>query len=183
MVSRMLLGVIAMVAVVAVGGIGFATYTSSITVNGSAASGDLNLAFYTSGVTDGTYAVCSVTSLTGTVATISASDLSPGDSCSVTLGVANYGSLPATSESSQLTSYSGQLCGPYGTYNCLGVADNLNGVSLNSEYNSGGSGNLGIPAGGGVLPGYYVVTIYEPSGTTQAVSISFSITFTGYVGS
>ena len=182
MTSKLLLGVIAMVAVVAVGGIGFATYSSSITVTGSANSGSLDIAFYTYSDSVGAYAQCTVTSLSGSVAEVSVSDLSPGDSCTITLGVANYGSLPATSESSQLSA-TGNLCASPSAYNCIGVEDNLNDGNLNSEYNTQGYGVLGIPAGGGVLPGYYILTIYEPSGTTQAVSLSFTITFTGYVGS
>lgn len=171
-----------MVAVVAVGGIGFAAYTSSATLYGSATSGDLSLGFAYAGGSSGTYAQCSVTYLSGAVASFSATDLSPGDSCSVTLGVINNGTLPATSESSAFTYTSGNLCNSGGQINCLQVTDNLNVNPLNTEYNTGGAGSYGIGADGGLFPGNYIVTVTEPAGTTQGVALGFYITFTGSVG-
>lgn len=182
MASKLLLGVIAMVAVVAVGGIGFASYTSSVTLYGGASSGDVSLAFDYASATPGTYAVCNVYYLSGDVAEFSATDLSPGDQCSVTLGVINNGTLPATSESSTFYYESGALCESPSQTNCVGVSDNLNIVNLNTIYGNNGAGDYGIAADGGLFPGNYQVTVWEPSGSTGAVSLTFYIVFTGSVG-
>jgi hypothetical protein len=183
MSSKLLLGVIAMVAVVAVGGVGFATYTSSVTLHGSASSGDLALAFDYGSGTPGTYAVCTVYYLNGNVAYFSATDLSPGDSCSVTLGVINNGTLPATSESTTFGFVSGSVCNTGGQTNCIQVTDNMGITGLNTEGGVSGSDNKVIAAGGGFYPGNYIVTVTEPSGSSsQSLALGFTITFTGSVG-
>ncbi|MGI0128730.1 MAG: hypothetical protein ACREEC_01010 [Thermoplasmata archaeon] len=181
--KRLLLGVVAMIAVVAVGGIGFAAYTSSATVYGSASSGNLALAFDYGNPTGGTYANCAVFDLIGNTVHISATDLSPGDSCSVTLGVINNGSLPATSEATSFGFTSGSVCNSLGQMNCIQVTDNLGVQGLNTETGLGGIDNKGIAGGGGLYPGNYKVTVTEPSGSTdQSLTLSYTITFTGSVG-
>jgi hypothetical protein len=183
MSSKLLLGVIAMVAVVAVGGVGFATYTSSVTIHGSASSGDLSLAFDYGYGTAGTYAVCSVYYLYGNVAYFSATDLSPGDHCSVTLGVINNGTLPATSESTTFGYLTGSVCNTVGQTDCIQVTDNLGYTGLNTEGGVSGSDGKVIGAGGGLYPGNYIVTVTEPSGSSsQGLTLGFTITFTGSVG-
>jgi hypothetical protein len=179
--NRMVLALVAVVAVAAVGGMGFAAYTSAVTVYGGGSSGDISLAFDYGSTAGGTNAVCTITDLIGNTVHVTATDLSPGDSCSATLGIINNGSLPATSETSAISSVSGNECNYPDAYNCIQVTDNL-ASPLNTELNSGGSGTTAIGAGD-LYPGNYVVTISEPSGTTQSVSLSFDITFTGSEGS
>jgi hypothetical protein len=182
MSKKWLLGIATIMVAIAVGGIGFASYTSSITVNGAASSGTLALAFDYGSGTGGTYAVCAITGLNGANAYITASDLSPGDHCSLTLGIINNGTLPATSETSVFGYVSGSYCNSPSATNCVSVSDNLAPISLSTTAGTSGSSSQTIAAGGGLFPGNYVVTISEPSGSTQSVSLSFTITFTGSVG-
>jgi hypothetical protein len=121
---RLLLAMVAAVAVVAVGGIGFAAITSTITINASANAGTFNLFFSldngysaltetptgaavcNSGGTDG------ITD-SGALLTISASNLGPGDYCTISdLSVVNSGSLPGT-VTEVLTPVSGDCSSTY----------------------------------------------------------------------
>lgn len=102
------IGLIAVIAAVAVGGIGFAAFTSTATINGTATGGTLNLQWTPAGtpslaagtlletnVFDG----CSAT-VTPSLITITATNLAPGDQCEINtsygLFLENTGSLPAT---------------------------------------------------------------------------------------
>jgi hypothetical protein len=101
--KQWLTGLVAIVAVVAVGGIGFAAFTTTAYINGSANAGTVQLAWW-----DGTqmttpsasYVTCSATVSTTTMPndtlTVGASNLAPGDNCTVSVTLANEGSLPAT---------------------------------------------------------------------------------------
>lgn len=183
MAKRLILGLVAMIAVLVVGGVGFATYTSSVTVYGAGSSGNVHLAFDYSGVTGGTYAVCAVTHLSGATVHVTATDLSPGDSCHATLGVINNGTLPATSEATVFNYVSGTVCTSLTQVDCINVQDNLGVHQLNTAAGTSGSGVTTIAAGGGLFPGNYVLTISEPTGSTsQSLSLSFTVTFTGSVG-
>jgi hypothetical protein len=181
--SRLVLALVAIMAVAAVGGIGFATYTSAATVYGSGSSGNIAVAFDYGSTTGGTYAVCTITDLIGNTVHVTATDLSGGDSCSATLGVINNGSLPVTSEGTTFGFTSGSVCNSPSQTNCIEVSDNLGITGLNTATGSSGSDNKVIAAGGGLYPGNYVLTISEPSGSNSAVSLSFTITFTGSEGS
>jgi hypothetical protein len=95
----------AIVAVVAVGGIGFAAFTTTAYVNGNAAAGTLGPLTWSdlgTPVATSTYVGCTVStgnhSVTGTTQDdlfIGATNLAPGDQCTFTADLNNLGSIPA----------------------------------------------------------------------------------------
>ena len=90
MVRKWVLGVIAAIAVISVGGVGFAAFSSSITASGIASGGKVTIEW--SGVpsitTSGGAVTCTATS-TNIVLTITVGALAPGDSCAITDGIIN----------------------------------------------------------------------------------------------
>ncbi len=169
-----------MIAVVAVGGVAFASFTSSVTVHANASAGTIVLKFdgTNSGSSTPSGATCTIafpSSPPTQVATVTASNLAPGQYCTFNLEIANYGTLPATTESTVLSPTGGTICNSAAlTTNCIFVQDNL---GLNSETPIGGSGSTTIPAGG-TFP--YILYATLPSGSTdQTTHASFDITFTG----
>jgi hypothetical protein len=86
--------------VVAVSGIGFAAFTSSAYINGSAAAGTFYLYWSNPGASGSQpYNVCPVGTITSTsnesdTLVISASNLAPGDYCTFTATLNDGGSLP-----------------------------------------------------------------------------------------
>jgi hypothetical protein len=181
--NRIVLALVAIMAIAAVGGIGFATFTSAATVYGSGNSGNIAVAFDYGSTTGGTYAVCTITDLIGNTVHVDATDLSGGDSCSATLGVVNNGTLPVTSEATTFGYTSGSVCNTPTQMNCIEVSDNLGITRLNTAAGTSGSDNKVIAASGGLYPGNYVLIIGEPAGSNSAASLSFTITFTGSEGS
>jgi hypothetical protein len=183
MSKRWVLGIAAVIVALAVGGVGYAAYTSSVTVYGGGSSGNLALAFDYGYDGSGTYAQCVVSGLSGNTVHVTASDLSPGDGCTVTLGVINNGTLPATSESTAFGFGSGSVCNAPSQKDCILVSDNLGITALNTALGTSGSDNKVIAASGGLYPGNYLLTISEPAGSTsQSLGLSFTVTFTGSVG-
>jgi hypothetical protein len=179
MSKKWVLGIATIMVAIGVGGMAFATFSSSVTINGSATAGTLTLNF------DGSYsssstpsgAVCTI-SETPTVATITATTLQPGQYCTFNLEVKDVGTLPATSEKSAITPLSGSECTSGGQIDCIWVQD---GIGLNTETGAGGSDSTNIAAGG-----TYAYTMYTtlPAGSTiQTTTFSFSVSLTGFVGS
>ena len=171
-------------AAVAVGGIGFATFTSSVTINGQAAAGTVNLQFDHGYATSSTPsgATCTVVfpSITPPSPTVHAlaSNLAPGQYCTFTLEVKNYGTLPATSEASSYTFVSGNICNSVGQTNCIWVQDQ---IGLDTEAGAAGSASTTISAGGTYDYTFYMTL---PSGSTdQSTALSITIALTGSVGS
>jgi hypothetical protein len=157
-------------------GVGYATFTSSITVTGAASAGSLVLGF-ANPATSGTTANGGSCSFSGTGASTSLtiSNLAPGDICTATITVSNSGSLPSSSETTALSGLT-NVCTSV-TYNCFYVYDNL---GLQSWTNTNGAGGP-IGAGGSFV---YVVNVQlAPGSTQQSESGSFTITLTGSVGS
>ena len=160
-------------------GVGYAAFTSSITVNGTASAGTLSIAFTTPANTAG-YGTstpsgvgsCSFSG-TGASTTLTVSNMDPGDTCTADITVANTGSLPTSSEATSLSG-APEACVPTSTspYNCFTISDNL---GLNSY--TGASGSGGAVASGGSFT--YTVSVALPStATTQGLSGSFTITLT-----
>jgi hypothetical protein len=182
--SRLVLVMVAAVAIVAVGGIGFAAFTSSVTVNGTASAGNIVLEFasnpYGTGASTPSGATCTLQTYGGTTTTISisASNLAPNQYCSFVLTITNAGSLPANSESSLFTASSGSYCSSSGEINCIWVQDSLSPSPLNSETGVyTGSGTTVIPAGGTLT--YTIYTTLPAGSTDQSTSLGFSISLTG----
>ncbi len=120
MTKRWLVGLVVVVALVGVGGIGYAAFTSSVTLTANGNAGTLYLEWAcirgeyacdtstvgvpNAGVLDSAalgYATCSFTYTDeGFGLSINASNLAPGDSCTMPASfggiLANFGSLPAT---------------------------------------------------------------------------------------
>ena len=173
---------------IALTGIGYATFTSTATINGNASAGTLTLAMsnFNGGTSTPSGAgSCGWSSyLAGPPAsvTLTVSNMAPGDSCSAWLTINNVGSLPMTSESSTFAATTGFFCvNGVLTTNCFYVTDSLS-TPLNSFYGQSGSQASTVASGGTFSP--YVVTVYYASGSTlQGQSATFTVTFTGSVGS
>lgn len=177
--NKGLLAIAAIVAVVAVGGIGFATISSNqITVSGTATSGSIELAW--SGpvsYAQGTYTSCSFTSSSPyTTAYLTVTDLSSGDSCTAYAYITDEGSFDAASVTSSLTETGGTYCNPSLGTNCIQVTDSV-GINLENGYPSWtATGTPYIAAGGTVL---YWINVGLPSGTYTSVSGTFTVTIEG----
>jgi len=100
--NRWLVAVAALVAVVAVGGIGFATFTANAYVNGNAQAGYLQLQWGAepASTPSASYVACSAvvgqTTTAGDTLTVYASNLAPGDSCNFADSLNDVGTLPGT---------------------------------------------------------------------------------------
>jgi hypothetical protein len=115
--SKWMMGLIAVIAVAAAGGIGFATYssTASITVTANAGS------FYvqaTGELTASSLTVGSCSSSVGPAGSISvtANDMLPGDYCNWTFVITDPGSIGGNYISGQLASFSGPGCSQISSY-------------------------------------------------------------------
>jgi hypothetical protein len=109
--NRWMMGLIAVIAAAAVGGIGFATYssTASITVTANAGS------FYvqaSGGLTASSLAVGSCTSSVGPGGSISvvATNMLPGDYCNWTFVITDPGSIGGNYVSGQYATFTGPGC-------------------------------------------------------------------------
>ena len=109
MTRKWVLGLATAITLVAVGGMGFAAFTSTATINATATTGSINLAWTPVGtpnvgagtliLTNTSYTTCT-SSVTSSLVTITAGNLAPGDSCTISttygLLLSNTGSIPAT---------------------------------------------------------------------------------------
>lgn len=172
-------------------GLGYATFTATVNTSANASAGTLYLG--TSGWTGGTTTpigagTCSWSNsqngspTSPATVTLTVTNMAPGDSCTASLTIDNLGSLPMTSESSSFSAGGGYFCtnGGYQT-NCFYAVDSL-ANPLNSYWGTSGSQSSTVAAGGVFTP--YSITVYYASGSTdQGESASFTLSFTGSVGS
>ena len=162
----------------ALSGIGYAAFTYSITVTGSASAGTLAIGFTTpanSGTStpsgDGS---CSFSG-TGGSTTLTVTNMVPGDTCTAQITIQNTGTVPTSSETTSISG--GPYCNTVGQLNCFAVTD---GLGLDSESGATGSGGS-IGVGGTYL---YSVNVIFPTGSTdQGTTASFTITVTASAGS
>jgi hypothetical protein len=162
--NRMLMVMAAAVAIVAIGGIGFATLTSSITANVSGTAGGINVDWVYPGIITSPLEVATGAAVcnsggtdgitdSGTLLTISASNLGPGDYCTISdVVVENTQGLPGT-----LSEGFSSVVG------CSDVSysDNLPGASI------GGYGQVA-----------YVGQLGPYTGSTPGQACTFTITVT-----
>jgi hypothetical protein len=170
----------AIVAVVAVGGIGFASFTATAYLNGSAQAGTIQLQWGADPVAtpSATYVTCSAvvgeTTTAGDTLTVSASNLAPGDSCSFADSLNDVGSLPGTTYAQlQAPTFAGGdsswfATDTYGTHSYPPVESPLGPISI-------------APG----APIAYTLTWGLNSGdaSNQGASVSFTILFTATAGS
>jgi hypothetical protein len=142
-------------------GIGYAQFTSTAYVNGTASAGTLDL-FFSSGVTNGVTSVagtCTVGTSGGQL-DISFTNVAPGDICNFIGTIENSGSLPATSVS--LTYYAWQTYGP-GAVVCSTSTGDGNCISYEQDYLTGTSG-----------PTINLETVPGPACSPDAVGSTFA---------
>lgn len=117
---KWVLGMVGVVAALALGGIGFAQFTSTATITGNATAGTFGPLTWDHGATGTPSPVdsqaCS-TSGSGSTLTLSASNFAPGDTCSVKDALTNHGTLPGLlTESYTLTGSSANCPGTEWSY-------------------------------------------------------------------
>ena len=177
------------ISLLALTGIGYATFTSAVTINGTASAGNINLYYYSfSGAASSSpsgYGTCSWSGNTGTSVSLSYSNMVPGDSCAQTVNVEDTGTLPILSLKSTISG-SPPFCQPASTTNCITVTDTL---GLNTYTSTPATASTGSTTGAPLIPASgagsyaYTVTIAYPSGSTsQSFSGTFTITLTGSIG-
>ena len=177
--NRWLVAVAALVAVVAVGGIGFATFTANAYVNGNAQAGYLQLQWGPEPTTTPSayYVACTAvvgqTNTAGDTLTVTATNLAPGDSCTFADTLNDIGSLPANTYAQlQNPVYSG--CGDW-------FADDNYGAHSNPPLETP-LGPIAIQPGS---PIPYSLTFGLSSGNAgcQNSAITFQIIITATAGS
>lgn len=97
------LGLIAVIAVAAIGGIGFSQFTSTATITGNASAGNIDLQWTPQGtpamVATSSWDDCSAV-VTASTITITAYNLAPGDDCQLPssdgVTLTNFGTIPAS---------------------------------------------------------------------------------------
>ena len=159
------------ISLLALTGVGFAAFTSSIYVYGTAGAGTLAVQFNnpaTPGTSTPSGAGTCGFSGTGGSTSFTASNLAPGDICTATITVYNTGSLPTTSETTSLSAPVNVCNGA----NCFYVSDSLGLQSWTAT--NGFGGPVGI--GGSFV--YSVSVQLDPGSTVQSESGSFTITLT-----
>ena len=183
--NKGLIAIATIVAVVAVGGIGFATFTSTVNGSVNVSAGTLNLVwtgFYNHGFApaNATYLTC----VNGPgvkdpgVMYFNATNMAGGDSCFFNATIQNTGSLPA-----QWVTICYIL--PSDDYNVLWV-DTLGGYATPSIAGYAGThcgviSGLSIAAGASAL--YAVQMTWDTTyGQNQGTSFSYAISLTGQVG-
>jgi hypothetical protein len=180
--SRAATAGLVVLAVVAIAGTGFAAFTSTAYVNGSAVAGTLGPMIWGPDPAYGGFQpndVCDAsvgtTHITSDTLFLTASNFLPGDICSYGDNLNNLGSLPAT-VSEQITSASGSLC----TY--LAFGDNFfsPAVTIGSGGQTSGLTHT-IPAGSYIQWAGFIHLL--PS-TPPSVggSCAFTVTLTGTAG-
>jgi len=186
MITKTMMVSLFALSLLALSGVGFAVYSASVTINGTASGGTLVLgtSSWASGTTTPTGAGSCAWSdyVAGSPATITltVTNMAPGDSCTASLHIDNLGTLPMTSESTTFAGVTGYFCTSGGyTTNCFFVTDSL---GLQSYVGSNGANGLTVSPGGSYPGGYWVTVTYASGSTVQSESASFTITFTGSVG-
>ncbi len=182
------------VSLAAIGGVGYATFTSTVNVSATATAGTLALVLSSptaATVTAGdTITACSASlDATGRLV-ISASNLFPGDAgCTFSVAITNTGSLPATAfvvdYANVATTCSGTLFPGSGAFSaCFSYSDTLGGTSTGFPFCS-----PHCPVAVSLQPGAsftYSSTIAMRSGVgnaAQGLSDSALISITGSIGS
>ncbi|MGD1100151.1 MAG: hypothetical protein ABR888_07430 [Thermoplasmata archaeon] len=181
--KAMTVGLIA-VAVLATAGTGFAAFTSSAFVNGSASAGTLGpMAWGSEPASAGlsSYSSClatvSTTSSPSDTLDLVAGNLAPGDLCSFGDSLHNAGSLPALA-SETITSTSGDLCAVTVFSDSFFTPSTLVGAG-------GETGALAhtVPAGSSIQWAGFIQLSPTAGNAYSDTSCGFSITLTGSVGS
>jgi hypothetical protein len=185
--SRLVLALVAAVAIVAVGGIGFAAFTANAYINGTAGAGNVQLAWCNPGyascaayygatgpttyfASDPGVNICPTPTVITSVTTedtlvLSATNLAPGDYCTFTASLDNVGTLPVSVSGNGAYGGAGSGCGD------VEYGDNINGGFGYS------SSSPGINVGGSFG---FVASIGLSSGATaQSESCTFDVSFTG----
>jgi hypothetical protein len=185
--SRLVLVMVAAVAIVAVGGIGYAAFTSTAYINGNIGAGTVQLAWCnpdyascaayfgavapaTSYETDPGVNNCPTPNVIETntpedTLVLSATNLAPGDYCTFTASLENTGNLPVSVTGT----------GPYnGAGSCgdLVYGDNINGGDLGYTPSS-----PSISVGGSF--GFQASLGLSSSASTQSETCTFDVSFTG----
>ena len=166
----------------ATAGTGYAAFTASVSVNGTATSGTLGPFYWAAPSAHGfgSYDTCSSSLYTDhspdDTLNLSAKNLAPGDLCGYAADLYNPGSLPAT-VTETITSASGALCAD------LTFSDNgfTPGVTIGSGGQTGAT-SFSVSAGGFVTWGG---TIYLPSGAGDSgngAPCQFTVAVTGSAG-
>ncbi len=178
------LGLLAVVAVVAVGGIGFGAFTSSAYVQVQATTGTVGPLVWGPSPAYGGFAandVCSAvrgtTSSAGDTLFLTASNLAPGDICSYGDSLSNLGSLPAV-VGEQVTSASGTLCP------VVAFGDNF--FSPSTLIGSGGQVSAlqhTVPASSYIQWAGFVHLLPSAGNSYEGGSCTFVVTLTGTAGS
>jgi hypothetical protein len=180
--TKWVIGVVAVVAMFAVGGIGFAAFTSSAYINGSATAGTLGPLYWTHGDPTGSESFDHCSAVIGTTFNSSdtlnfgASNLAPGDYCSYQAHLHNAGSIPANVYA-EVTSTSGSFCGYTTLY------DTFAGWSQPGETYGTSYGPLTISAGGALFYQAQMGFIPPAGNEWQGQTCTFTVTFTATAGS
>jgi hypothetical protein len=179
------LGLATLIAVVAVGGIGFAQFTTSAYLNGNASAGTLGPLTWSNVDTPqstASYVTCTVTigTTTNTSDTleVTATNLAPGVTCTFTADLNNGGSIPANVYSQVVCTIPAGAC-----YNYFSYWDTFS-PQLNNGYDvSGGPfGPITVVSG---TPLAYTGTVGMFPGLgneAQGTTCQFVITFTATAG-
>lgn len=188
--QRWVMGLVAVVAAVAIGGIGFAAFTTTAYIGGNAAAGTLGPLTWTSDSTpvgSESFDVCSqaitTTSVTSDTYVITATNLAPGDYCSYWATLNNGGSIPANVYA-ELTYYTGAAC------DVTTLFDSLTGPIQPGETYGTTYGPITVPAYGSIpYSAELALTTanlgQSPSGVgngAQGEGCSFTVTFTATAG-
>ncbi len=171
--NRLVLALVAAVAIVAVGGIGFAAFTSNAYIGASGSAGNIQLTWsnpatiYCSGYYN-TYSAAvgpGYVTYPGDTLYLTDGALAPGDYCTFTASLNNIGTVPLTVTGGGLSSISSG-CSEF-VY-----GDNINGGSLGYSASAPGIGPSGSFA-------FQASIGLSSSAATQSASCTFSVTFTG----
>jgi len=172
--KRWLAGLVVVVAIAAVGGIGFAAFTTSAFIKGNASAGTLGPLYWSD--VSGCSASTSTTNNGSDTLVITALNMAPGDSCTVTGTLNNGGSLPANVYSEVTCVNPAEDCLVFTYWDSFSPYPNGYDVS------GGPFGPLAVPAEGSIP---YTGTLGLPSGLGneyQGITCQFEITLTASAG-
>lgn len=181
--TRIPAGALALLTVLLVAGTGFAAFTTTVSVQGSASAGTLGPFYWGATPTSngfGTYSACSdstsTTHSSDDTLNVVATNLAPGDLCGYSADLYNPGSLPAYVNET-LSSTSGSLCAEL-DFSSNGFTP---GVTIGAGGQTGSTNYL-VPANGHIPWGG---TIYLPSTADDSVmggTCTFTVSVTGSAG-
>lgn len=182
--KRLVMGLVTLLAAVAIGGIGFAAFTASATISGSATAGTYGPLTWGEGsntptVTDASQ--CAVGTVSGSSWTgVSGTYFAPGDGCSFSNTIYQGGNLPGTLSESITFTDTVSGCGlQYWAY-----TDSIVGSPTFTSGEGNGpvvvtAGAVSVSAGGSVsFSGSYTLMSGAPN-ACQGDVFSFSATITG----